>query len=498
MIPAFTLSLVACASVDATSFAGLCSTGIVARDEVADAIRAAGEDVTALLELARSYERASKRPAATRVYERVVTLDVDNERARKALRHQKYDGRWFESYVDLARYKREEAALMKKKGFGRWKSEWVPVSDLPFLRMGWRRDAQRNWAHPADIEHGKRIEEWKASGYQFRADDNSWIAPSEFERWAALEWKCGDEWLDLEGANRFHSSIDTLWEIAGEHFLVLTSCPWERGNSARWHADRTHAELLRLFGTAPATPPTVVVLNGLSQYNGAAAELLLDSEGLSSLHGAYFADSALDESVEPSRFLGAGVCYWAGGDSGMANWGPFWVRWAAAQSFVEALDPSWETVSELVSKGLSNPQTYSKAYWSEKRIPRWLRFGAASYVERYLANPQAAEGADPWDLRSFAMDELRKNGGLRELPKVFAFELTLQDIPGSRQLYSEAGLLVSFLLDGSSEDAELQSELDVFRNALVSGSREVVRAAGTSLENALAARTKAIRKYAKL
>ncbi|MEM7516322.1 MAG: hypothetical protein AAF368_05285, partial [Planctomycetota bacterium] len=300
--------------VEPSNLATSIASRTVPSDEVADAIREAGTNVSSLLKLAESYEKASERSSAKRAYERVLELDSENERAREALRHQKYDGRWFESFVDLARYKREEAARMEAKGLARWKEEWVPTADVPFLRMGWVRDAKKAWMHPTELERAKEIEGWKAAGYQFRADDNSWIAPADFERWTALEWKCGDEWLDMEAANRFHSKIETMWEIAGENFLVLTTCGWNYGNSSRWHADRTHAELLRLFGIAPTTPPLLIVLDGLAQYNAAAAGVLLDVDGLSSLHGAYFADAAIDESVEPPRFTGVGVSYWADED----------------------------------------------------------------------------------------------------------------------------------------------------------------------------------------
>lgn len=468
-------------------------------DEVEVAIRSAGTSVAALLELAAGYEKASKAAAAKRVFERVIELDPGNELARKQLRHQRYDERWFESYVELARYKREETARMNEKGLARWKKDWVPQDDLPFLRMGWVRDAHQTWSNPAEMARALEVEEWKAAGYQFRADDNSWIAPEDFEHWTALKWKCADQWLDLKAANGFHSKPETPWELAGEHFQVLTTCDWSYGNSARWHADHVHAELVRLFGVAPSKRPQVLLLGSLDEYNTAAAGLMFDAEGLSSLHGAYFADGAVDTSQEPNKYLGVGVSYWESGDAQVAGWGPFWLRWAAAQSFVDAIDPSWGAVSLLViNSGDFNPQVHGKQFWSEKCIPRWLRYGAASYVERYLANPEAAEGADPWDLRNFALAELKKDGGLRDLSKIFAFELTLDDMPDSAKLYSEAGLLVSFLLDGCPDDAELRSTHEAFRVALATGSKDGVRAAAKSLESALAERSRAIRAYAGL
>ena len=90
------------------------------------------------------------------------------------------------------------------------------------------------------------------------------------------------------------------------------------------------------------------------------------------------------------------------------------------------------------------------------------------------------------------------NRNARSLGKVFKFELTLQDIPGSSQLYNESGLLVSFLLDGSADDAELQSKLEAFRTALASGKKDEVRKASRALEKALAKRSKVVRAHAGL
>jgi hypothetical protein len=198
-----------------------------------------------------------------------------------------------------------------------------------------------------------------------------------------------------------------------------------------------------------------------------------------------------------------GVSYWANSDPTMEAWGPFWLRWAAAQSFVDAIDPSWTAVSGRIAGGEGGDlQGYGVQFWSEKRIPRWLRYGAASYVERFLRNPEVpesgGEGADPWNLRSFAFEELKKNGGLRELPEVFAFQIGLDDMASSTQMYYEAGLLVSFLLDGAQDDDELRETHEAFKQALAAGGKEDIAAAAEKLEQALAKREQAIREYAGL
>ncbi len=471
-------------------------------DDTLDAkIAAAGKDVAKLLELAASFAGGPMQDSADKVYKRVLELDAANEVAHKALRHQFYDGKWFESFAELAKYKREEAARMKAKGLARFKEEWVPEADVPFLSMGWTKDAQGAWVDPIEAARAKQVEEWKAAGYQFRADDNSWIAPADAEKWAALLWKCGDEWVDMAKANEFHAKIEQAWELVGEHFEVWATIDWDGANLARWHADKTHAELVRLFGTEPAKKPHFVVLNSLQQYNQAAGNqpILVESEGFSSLHGAYFADTFFDNPTKPTQFLGCGVSYWDRKDPKISGWGPYWLRWAAAQSFVDALDPSWIAVGQwIAAEGRGDIAAHAGGFWSEKKIPRWLRYGASSYVERYMKNPEAAEGTDPWNLRAFAFGEVKKAGGLHKLDDVFAFKLDIKDIPGSSRLYHEAGLLVSYLLDGAAGDKELTAKLEGFQAALKTGSRTDLAAAAKALQQSLAKHEKDIKKFAGL
>ena len=47
-----------------------------------------------------------------------------------------------------------------------------------------------------------------------------------------------------------------------------------------------------------------------------------------------------------AQFRGAGVCYWDTLTESLAPYGQHAVRHAAAQSYVEAIDPSWNAVSQ--------------------------------------------------------------------------------------------------------------------------------------------------------
>lgn len=500
MIIALSLSLLASpGSVPAVPFLSFYAA---ADDAALDAkIAAAGSDLAKLLELAAAYATGAPESDTNKIYKRILELDASNEVAHKGLRHQLYGGKWFESFAELAKFKREEAATMKGKGLVRWKDEWVPEADAPFLKMGWSKDAKSVWVDPTEIARAKQIDEWKAAGYQFRADDNSWIAPSDSSKWAAIQWKCGDDWLDMAKANEYHAKLEQPWKLVGEHFEVWSTCDWDGANLARWHADKTYPDLVRLFGTQPDKKPHFVVLNSLQQYNQAAGNqpILVESEGVSSLHGAYFADAFYELAAQPPRFLGCGVSYWDRKDPKLAGWGPYWLRWAAAQSFVDAIDPSWSAVGEWVGAGgRGDIATYAAPFWGEKKIPRWLRYGAASYVERFMKNPEAAEGTDPWSLRAGACDEIKKTGGLRKLDDVFAFKLDVTDVAGSGRLYHEAGLVVAFLLDGAAGEKDLVKKHEAFQTALKSGSKADATAAAEALQKALVTNERDIKKFAGL
>lgn len=473
------------------------------RSDVEARIAAAGTDIAKLHALAEHYEEAKDRNAAKQVHLRVIELDTDNEVSRAALRHQFYDGRWFESFVELAKYKREEDERMAKEGLVRFGDGWAPVADLPYLGLGWVRNTAGEWEDPVLVAEDKQVEAWQAAGYQFRADDNSWIAPEDFEHWTNLEWKCGDQWVSLEKANEYHSDITRMWQIAGEHFITWTTCDWETGNIARWHADQTAAHLMRVFGTAPQRKPHFVVLPDLEAYNNAAGgvpAIFPDTEGYSSLQGSYFADGCFDQGSDPIRYLGCGVSYFDRSDEKLAEWGPLWIRWAAAQSYIDAIDPSWLTIGPWVhTKGAGDARQYGVEFWAEKRIPRWLRYGAATYVERFIPDPLYPPEADQvWDLRSEAIADLKEAGGLRKLQDVFAFGLSLDDISGSARLYQEAGLIVAFMLDGAPDDGQLRALHSAFRRMLANGSDEQLAAVVRDLEAALLEREPAIRAFARL
>jgi hypothetical protein len=470
--------------------------------EVEAQITAAGSDVARLLELAKTFSSGGKDDVAKKVYKKIVELDPNHAEARKALRHHNYDGKWFESYAELSKYRREETAKMKEKGLARWKDQWVAEADVPFLNLGWVKDASGKWSDPAEAAQQKQVEEWKSKGYVYAPDVCAWISPEDKPKADSGLVKCGEEWLDLAKANEYHAQIGQWWQLEGEHFMVWATTDWQGANSARWYADQVYPDLVRLFGLQPTKKPHFVVLNSLDQYNQAAGQQpgLGESEGFSSLHGAYFADTFFfpDPLTQALRYYGCGVSYWDRKDEKLKAWGPYYVRWAAAQSYVEAIDPSWMAVSELIAAVNSGSQPTANTFWTEKRIPRWLRYGAAAYVERFMKDPEATEGSNPWALREFAFGQIKQGGSLRKLEDIFAFNLSLDDLEGSSRLYHEAGLLVSFLLDGADGDKKLRERHAAFKAALKGANPKDLKGAVEDLQKEIAKNEKDIKKFAGL
>ncbi len=362
-------------------------------------LAAAGKDVAKLLELASSYVTAAQEDAAKKVFKKVLELDPNNEAAHKGLRHQLYDKKWFESFAELSKYKREEAAKMKAKGLARFKDEWVPEAELPFLNMGWTKDEKGAFQNPHRLARAKQVAEWTAAGYEFRADDNSWIAPDDSEKWArqALEVR---RRVGRHGQGQRVPRQDRA-RLGARRRALRGRDDHATGRAATPRAGtptRSGPSCVRIFGVEPPEKPHVIVLNSLEQYNLVAGNtpLLPEFEGYSSLHGAYFADLYFDDEAKPPQFLGCGVSYWVRKDPKGEIWGPLWLRWAAAQSFVDAIDPSWGAIGDRIAgAGTVDQAAFATAFWCEKKIPRWLRYGAASYVERFQKDPRPPRAPIP-------------------------------------------------------------------------------------------------------
>lgn len=459
MIASVFLSL----AVSAAPPTAWCPPVVQEADEFENRLAKAGENAAALWDLHKWCKEQGKIMQARECLKKIVEIDPDHAEARKSLGHHEYDGKWFKSYYELSEYKRaEETRMLEEHGLVRFNDEWVPAEDEPYLRMGMVKEAETGtWITKRELEKRAMEAKYREEGW-VQQPDMTWVPPDEQENWAKGLVKCGDQWLDEAAADEYHSELGRWWTYPSEkgYFHIWSTTSYQVTRWAAWYADQTYPNLKRAYGLAPQKPPVVVVLRTQDQYNkfaqGDQALGLPPTEvqGFSSLHYSFFAESWL-VPMQPPEYLGTGVALWNTNSSerdanGLPDpFGNHAVKHAAALAYAEAIDPSLKTVS----RALSTPSQQGfpfQAFWSEKAIPLWFRVGVAAYCERYARDPHAKvdEGYSPWWARDWSLDNIRRNGGPKPFDQIFAMQLNANDIAGSSMLINQAGMLVSFVLDG--------------------------------------------------
>ncbi|MGK0481672.1 MAG: hypothetical protein ACJAQ3_001650 [Planctomycetota bacterium] len=440
------------------------------QDDAAVRLEAAGSDVDALCALARSWVEEEADDSAVRAWTQVLSLDSKHEEAHLGLRHHRHGTVWFETYAELAKARRAEAKRrFESEGVVPFGDEWVPAADLPFRRMGWESLEGGTWGPPGTRERMAGEAKKRADGWE--QQHASWVAPSEFDAWRSGLWKVGEQWLDTAAANQAHSKIGAWWQIPGDHFTALTTLSEDDSRWVHWWADQAAVDLERIFGLAPQGKPDLVVLNGIAQYNdfaaGSAAEARVpaDASGHSSLHYAFFTDGWTEVVEGRPIFRGTGAAYYDVQDPALKPFGQHAIRHAAALAWLESVDPSWDAVSRLLTQpGSTFPDQW---FWKEKRIPRWLRYGAAAYCERFFEDRKVGDDGDALWARKWAVANLKTDGEFSSLEDIFAMDMNTAAPEASLRRIHEAGWVVHFLLEGS--DRKVQKAWSAYREALVAG-----------------------------
>ena len=298
--------------------------------------------------------------------------------------------------------------------------------------------------------------------------DLEWIEPKDAEQVDAGYWYVDGEWLELERANRRHSKIDRMWVIPRAEVLLHTTLDREVALRAIGVMERAIEEMRKVFGAEPELPLRVGLVRDEEQYDRFAfgdpdgRRLPSHAGRWNLIHSAFFAESFFVPEKRKHEYRGMGIGYW---DSLAPNGDLFGVnaaRLAVGLSYVEALDPSPKAVRSAAKDGPGSD--YYSAFRAEKKLPEWLRYGAAVYAERYYEDTTVPSDGDPWWARNWSTDSLRGRGGMRPLDEIFTFEIDPADRADGQKFLIEAGLVVAFIVDGgcapvSVEHAKLKKAL---------------------------------------
>jgi hypothetical protein len=428
---------------------------------------------------------------------RIVQLRPDDEKAHKLLGEVTYDGKWFPSEKKVEEYKKQAAdkqakdaeKAAKEKGLVKFNDQWVTPEDLPFLKRGLVKNDKGEWI---DLEAQKKT----AEGWV--KQDLEWVSPQEKDNIGKGLWKCGDKWLETAAANEFHSEFFQWWKIPHQTKLVLwTTCDRKVAETILQNRANSYDDLVKCYGYEPATPPAVVILRNQQQYEAFAAgdeeeqRPSSDALGLSSTHYAYFADRGINP--ETSELVQWGISYWDASTENGPKYGIHSTRNALGQSFAEALDPS----TKATEKFKEDQRFDTKAFYEEKRIPIWFRFGAAAYAERYFTDHTVKVGGNNRWAIEWSLTNLLSRGGMLPIAQVLEFRPDVDRAEETQIWYNRVGLLMWFIVDGKC--APVTEKLVALQTALKSGKdQKTVAAAAKALETELGKHDTDLRKFAGL
>ena len=418
----------------------------------------AGDDIEKLWQVHNYCVTYNLSSQDRKVLRAIIDLDPDHKQAREASGHIFFDDQWFKSEKKYLAHKAKlEEKEAKAAGLVKYKGEWVHPDDVEKIKAGLRKTEDGQWV-------SEELYERISKG--FILHDLMWISPEEVAEADAGKFKCGEEWLELAEANKYHRLTDRFWKIPSfdDRFHIYATTDREVAIKALDQASEIIPDVVRILGKVPSEPVVFALLRSAKQYGTfAAGDSALDVQptelrGLSSIHGAYFAEVWFNEN---SDHMGAGVGYWDASSDAGNSFGKLFARHAAALSIVEALDPSPKAMEVTKKKRDFDIE----AFLDEKKLPDWLRFGTASYCERYYLDK--ARNADPVALRKWSVANIKSRGAFDSLSTIFKMKLSVDDPDQSGKLLNEAGLVVAFLIDG--ENAAVKEKHAAFKIAFRNG-----------------------------
>jgi hypothetical protein len=374
----------------------------------------------------------------------VIKADTDHLEARKASGHVRHEGRWFTSQkkVDQAMAKERDKEA-KAAGMVKHDGEWVEPADLAFLEKGLVRGPDGEWMTSEDLVH--------LEGGWVR-QDLVWVSPEELPKMEEGLWKCGEEWLTVEEADRHHNRFERCWVIPSDHLELWTSCPRATALSAIAQMEGCYRDMVKAYGSAPSGRIRVALFRSSDQMGFFAAESAAgrpaaDGRRLVEALSATFMESWLGDKGK--GWMGAGASFWNPTRENGDSFGVHDARMAFGLSFADVMDPSTEAIEKLQKKGYR--ADFVESFYAEKDIPAWFSWGAACYGARYYEDSSVARGGNPWWVREWSIDNLKRQGGLNFLRPVFDIELDPQNRK-TGTLINGAGLVMSFIIDGGCQE----------------------------------------------
>lgn len=301
------------------------------------------------------------------------------------------------------------AAQYKKQGFKKVKGVWVGKDH--------EKDAKKGIYH----HDGDRLNKFEIlkvqSGYVRHPVTKGFILASDLDKAKAGQFPIGGgKWVAKAEADKFHADNANPWVVRSQHCTIISTLPIDTITfQITSQADTAVSRLQTLFGGAHAPTtrrPTIMVLPNLDAYQKFGD----DHGGHASTHGAFLAEGLFVENAGSKLRMAA--ANW------VKNWGPYYVRHAAALAYVHSVCGDEMT----------------------EQLPEWFHRGLAGYVELFV---------DDANIKHFGKQHKAK-GGATDVAKWLEGYAIRSDMPerGRGDLYYNifgAGLLFHFGMRGGNK-----------------------------------------------
>lgn len=375
---------------------------------------AAKKDANQLFEVARWAAAQKLEDEAKRLYQAVLKLKPDHEKANEALGNVRLEGKWMPAKEAEALTKKKIAAEYAAKGFVEVDGLWVEAQHAEAAKRG-------VWIH--DGETVTKAEKLAMLSGKVRHPETGELIDAKFldkakERWFPVG---GERWVDEKEADTYHSDLERPWMVRSAYCTMVSTLPLAKINEFRLVVDQGYERVRALLGNQPPQPqhrPTIIIAATTNEFVRYGTQL---GDATSS----FSAFLMREEAKLKLPFTGdvrAAIC------DGTGQLGPYNARHAAALAYA-----------------------HSKAADAGVTLPNWLLHGFGSLASRFTTDHEG---------KFYGQRHLQRGGvgNLNAYFSTFAINGDMESEALVHVIY-QAGLLLRFAEAGEKGDVAVAAAM---------------------------------------
>jgi hypothetical protein len=220
-------------------------------------------------------------------------------------------------------------------------------------------------------------------------------------------------WAEEPDADRYHADIERPWLFRTAHCTLISTLPIKKLDEVRHFADRGVERIRPILGLLDCKPtlrPTIIVAATQNEFTTQGTRLGDET----SSYGAFLADGEARARVPYQGEVRPAVCLWH------KEWGPFYLRHAAALAYVSGL---------CADAGAD--------------VPLWFLHACGGFASRFENDRDAG----------WFGEQHQQKGGVQDLKGWFN-SFAINGEMESRQIdfnIYQAGLMISFAASGADD-----------------------------------------------